>query len=157
MDRKRITAKHLASPPTIREDPNPDVEFYYRQQFRIYCEPYLIWDRDTWEIVFGTCTVFRIEIDGEYAGDVILEDRGEGEKYIADFSLLPEYQGKGVGRAVLDRVKEMARLLTAVTRRETLPFFLKCGFVLNHTLRNYYRRRVDGYFISFSAPGQDQE
>jgi len=136
---------------TVREDLDPDVDFYYRRQFEIYLEPYLIWDRGTWEAVIAACTVYRIEVDGEYAGDVILEGQGKGRKYIVDFGLLPEYQGKGIGRAVLEEVKKISPRLTAVTRNEVLGFFLKSGFVVTKTIRNYYHPGVDGYFIAFGG------
>ena len=135
---------------TLREDLDPDIDFYYHCQFKIYQEPYLIWNRDTWETVLATCTVYLIEVDGKYAGDVILEDSGSGTKSIVDFSVLPEYQGKGTGKAVLEQVKKMGRKLTAVTRKETLNFFLKSGFVLKKMIRNYYQHSVDGYFVTFS-------
>jgi GNAT superfamily N-acetyltransferase len=137
---------------TLREDLNPDVDFYYQYQFKIYNEPYLIWDRHTWRTVLTTCTVYRIEVDGKYAGDVLLEGRGRGTKSIVDLSILPEYQGKGIGKDVLEQVKKIGIKLTAVTRKETLNFFLKSGFVLKKRMRNYYDRGVDGYSISFSDP-----
>jgi ribosomal protein S18 acetylase RimI-like enzyme len=137
---------------TLREDLDLDIDFYYHYQFKIYHEPYLIWDRDIWETILDTCTVYRIEVNGKYAGDVIWEDRGRGTKSIVDLSVLPEYQGKGIGKAVLEQAKEMGRKLTAVTRKETLNFFLKCGFVLTKTIKNYYHSGVDGYFITFSKP-----
>jgi GNAT superfamily N-acetyltransferase len=135
----------------LREDLYPDPEFYYRQQFRIYREPYLIWDKETWEQVFSTCIVFRIEANGEYAGNVILEDRRKGGKDIVDFSILPEYQRKGVGKAALEELKKMGRRLSAITRRETLDFFLNSGFVVEKTIRNYYHPGVEGYYIVFSG------
>jgi ribosomal protein S18 acetylase RimI-like enzyme len=134
----------------LQEDLHPDVDFYYQSQFKIYHEPYLIWDRSVWEAVLATSVVYRIEVDGEYAGDVLLEDEGRGTKSMVDFSLLPEYQGRGVGKAVLGRVKEMGTRLTAVTREETLHFFLDSGFVIKKRIRNYYAPRVDGYLIGFS-------
>jgi ribosomal protein S18 acetylase RimI-like enzyme len=137
---------------TLREDLHPDIDFYYDHQFKIYQELYLIWDRDTWETILATCTVYCIEVNGKYAGDVIWEDRGRGTKSIVDLSVLPEYQGKGIGKAVLEQAKEMGRKLTAVTRKETLNFFLKSGFVLTKTIKNYYHSGVDGYFITFSKP-----
>jgi len=133
----------------LREEIDSDAGFYYRQQFKIYREPYLIWYKETWEAVLTTCTVYRIEIDGKWAGDVIWEDRGKETKNIVDFSILPEYQGKGIGKAVLDQVKKTYKRLTAVTRKETLGFFLECGFVLKKTIRNYYQPGVDGYAILF--------
>jgi hypothetical protein len=42
----------------------------------------------------------------------------------------------------------MTRKLTAVTRKETLHFFLKSGFVLRKTMKNYYERSVDGFYIA---------
>ena len=136
----------------LRRDPDPDIDFYYRHQFEIYHALYLIWDRDTWEMVLSKCTAFRIEVDGRYAGDVILEDRGKGTKSIVDFSLLPDFQGRGIGKAILERVKKMGRKLTAVTRKETLDFFLKSGFAPRRRMRNYYDPGVDGYLITFSNP-----
>ncbi len=135
---------------TLREDTHPDPDFYYQKQFEIYHEPYLIWDKETWEIVLATCTVYRVEVEGKYAGDVILEDRGKDTEYIVDFSILPEFQGKGIGKAVLEEVKKIGRRITAVTRKETLKFFLKSDFVLKRTIKNYYRSGVDGYDIHYS-------
>ena len=132
----------------LKEDLDPDLEFYYQNQFKIYSEPYLFWDRETWAIVLITCTIYRIEVDGEYAGDVIFQGK-KGTKSIVDFGLFPEYQGKGIGKAVLEQVKKMGKRFTAVTRDETLNFFLKSGFVLKKTVKNYYARSADGHFIAF--------
>lgn len=134
----------------LREDLDPDIDFYYHQQFKIYRDPYLIWDRQTWEAVLSTCDVYRIEVDGKCAGDLILERRGRDTAYIVDFSLLPEYQGKGIGKAILEEAKNMDKKLVAVTRKETLNFFLKSGFVLRKRLKNYYDPGVDGYYIALS-------
>jgi GNAT superfamily N-acetyltransferase len=138
----------------LRRDLNPATDFYYNLQFEIYHEPYLIWDRDTWESIIATCDIYRIEGDGKYIGDVILEDKGKGAKYIIDFSILPEYQRKGIGKTVLEEVKNMGRRLFAVTRKETLDFFLKSGFVLKRTIRNYYDPGVDGYDLIFVNDGR---
>jgi predicted Zn-ribbon and HTH transcriptional regulator/GNAT superfamily N-acetyltransferase len=134
---------------TLRGDIEPDPDFYYHQQFKIYQEPYMIWDQETWEAILAACSVYRIEIDGRYGGDVLLEDRGRGIKYIIDFSILPEHQGKGIGRAVLEQIESMAGKLTAITRKETLHFFLKSGFVLKRTIKNYYHPGVEGYYMTF--------
>jgi GNAT superfamily N-acetyltransferase len=134
---------------TLRQDLDPDPEFYFQHQFAIYHEPYLIWDRKTWEMVLRSCAVYRVEMNGNYAGDVILEGKPRGTWYIVDFSFLPEYQGKGIGKAVLEEIKGRARKLTAVTRKEKLPFFLKCGFTLERTIQDYYDSGVEGCFIVF--------
>jgi GNAT superfamily N-acetyltransferase len=136
----------------LREDLDPSIDFYYHHQFKIYHEPYLIWDRGTWETILATCTVYRIEVNGKYAGDIILEDREMGTKFIVDLSVLPEYQAKGIGKVVLEQTKELGKKLTAFTRKETLNFFLKSGFVLTKTMKNYYHSGVNGYSITFSKP-----
>jgi ribosomal protein S18 acetylase RimI-like enzyme len=132
---------------TLREDLDPDTEFYYQRQFEIYHDSYLIWGREIWEEVLSACEVYQIEVDGDYAGDVIWEKRGSDAAYIVDFSILPRYQGKGIGREVLEQVKKTGRALTAVTRKETLPFFLKSGFVLKKRVKNYYFPGVAGYYL----------
>ncbi len=134
---------------TLREDTEPDAAFYYHQQFKIYHEPYLLWDRETWEEVVRGCTVYRIEIDSECVGDIIWEDRRKSVKYVVDFSILPGYQGRGIGKAVLKEVKKMGGNIAAITRKETLGFFLKSGFILKRRIRNYYHPHVDGYYIFF--------
>ena len=134
---------------TLREDSDPSADFYFHHQFAIYHEPYLIWDRETWEMVLAGCAVYRVEVEGNYAGDVILEGKGKSPRYIVDFSLLPDYQGKGIGKTALEEVRKMAKRLTAITRKEKLPFFLKCGFTLRKTVKDYYDSGVDGYFIVF--------
>lgn len=134
---------------TLREDFNPGLDFYLPQQFAIYYEPYLIWDRETWKRVLASCAVYRVEVDGNYAGDVILDGKPKGTRYIVDFSLLPEYQGKGIGRTVLEEIKKMAKKLTAITRRETLNFFLKSRFLVKRILKDYYNPGIDGYYIVF--------
>ncbi len=131
----------------LKEDFEPDTDFYYDHQFETYHDSYLIWDRETWEAVLSTCTVYRIEAGGQYAGDVIIETRGKRTQSIIDFSILPEYQGRGIGKAALEMLKGMDGMLTAVTRKETFDFFVKCGFVLKKLIKNYYHRGVDGYYI----------
>jgi len=99
-----------------------------------------------------TCRVYRIEVNGEYAGDIILEKRGRGTIYIVDFSILPGHQRRGVGRTVLETIRSREKRLTAVTRKETLPFFLKSGFVLRKRMRDYYDTGVDGFYVVSSIP-----
>jgi GNAT superfamily N-acetyltransferase len=136
---------------TLKEDVHPDIDFYYYQQFKIYQEPYLVWDRETWEGVLSACKVYRIEVDEKVAGDVILEKSRKGSLSIVDFGLLPEYQGRGIGKEVLQKLKEMGKNLSAVTRKETLPFFLKSGFVLKKKMEDYYDLGADGYSIIFDG------
>ena len=139
----------------VRADPEPDIDLLYHHQFEIYREAYLIWDRETWEEIAAVCDVYRIEVDGEYAGDIIFESRGKGGRYIVDLSILPRYQGKGVGKRVLELIKRREGRITAVTRKETLDFFLKSGFVQKRRMKSYYSPGVDGYYLEYSHSRQN--
>jgi ribosomal protein S18 acetylase RimI-like enzyme len=134
---------------SLKQDVDPDLDFYYQNQFKIYFDSYLIWDREIWEAVLNTCAVYRIEVDGKYAGDIIFQWE-KGATCIVDFGIFPEYQRKGIGKAVLGQVRKMGRKFTAVTRKETLDFFLKSGFVLKKKIKNYYAHSVDGYYITLT-------
>jgi len=101
----------------LEEDSTPDLDFYYQSQFKIYHDSYLICDKETWKIVFITWTVYRIQVDGKYAGDIIFHRKSD-TTYILDFSILPEYQRKGIGKAVLEQVKKMGKKVTAITGKK---------------------------------------
>ncbi len=130
----------------LRKEIHPDADLYYRRQFEIFEEPCLIWSRDRWLATLLKSDVHRIEVDGAYAGHVILEDRRRGRTYIADLSLLPGYRGKGVGREVLKELKKKGKL-SAFTRKRTLPFFLRQDFVLRKVMKNYFSAGIDRYYV----------
>ncbi len=131
----------------LRKEIHPDPDFYYRRQFEIFGEPFLIWSHDRWAATLLGADVYRIEVDGAYAGHMILESRRRGRTYLADLSLLPGYRRKGIGREVLKELKERTGRLTAFTRKETLPFFLEQGFVLKKTMKDYFSPGVDRYYV----------
>jgi hypothetical protein len=58
------------------------------------------------------------------------------------------------GRDYPDNLREYKLIVHCggcmLTRREMLEFFLKSGFVLKKTIRNYYQAGVDGYYMTFS-------
>jgi len=107
----------------LREDLDPDTDFYYLHQFKIYHDSYLIWDTDTWEAVLSTCTVYRIEVDGKYAGDVILEDKGKGTKSIIDFSVLPNTRGEESDGQFLKKSRKWTESSRPSHERRRLIFF----------------------------------
>ena len=131
----------------LRKEIHPDANFYYRRQFEIFDKPDLIWSRNRWASTLLRSDVHRIEVDGAYAGHIILESRPKGRRYVADLSLLPGYRGRGIGREVLKELKERTGKLTAFTRKETLPFFLKQGFVVRRTMKDYFSPGVDRYYV----------
>ena len=61
---------------SLPRDLDPDLDYYYSFQFRIYDEAYLLWDKDLWDMILSTGAAFRVLADGENVGDLILEEKG---------------------------------------------------------------------------------
>lgn len=78
---------------------------------------------------------FLIEFDSEVVGFCLIRVQHEGWS-IAEFSIVPERRGAGVGRASVDAVAERARAAGAryleakvhPDNRVALPFWLAVGF-----------------------------
>jgi ribosomal protein S18 acetylase RimI-like enzyme len=61
------------------------------------------WQKDDFEHRFERCAISIIEDAGESIGSLWLEERPTA-LYIADIQVLPEWQGRGIGTAVLRSV-----------------------------------------------------
>ncbi len=78
--------------------------------------------------------LFLSEEAGDVQGALLASDRGrDGSLVISSFGVFPEYQGQGIGTALLAEVERRARqrgkvrlLLGAADDSES--FYLKCGF-----------------------------
>jgi len=66
-----------------------------------------VWQREEFERRLREYLVSIIEWDGLDAGAIVLESRPDSI-YIHEFQVLPEYQDRGVGAAVLRRVIDQA-------------------------------------------------
>ncbi len=99
---------------TFRQATDRDFEFLFalhRESMRAYIEPIWGWHEE-WQAEY-----FRqkfepagrriIRIDGTDAGVLVVEER-PGEMYIALIELLPKFQGRGVGTAIINRLKAEA-------------------------------------------------
>jgi len=79
----------------------------------------------------------------------VVTDEGEGILEIKNLATVPESQGKGYARALIDfLVKEFAgqyRVLQVGTGDSplTVPFYEKCGFVRSHTIPNFFTDNYD--------------
>jgi len=96
---------------------------------RITAEP----DTDLW----------MIEVEGEPVGKVRVK-REEGQAWIYGFAILPEHQGKGIGRNVLRRVVKdqseggySVHLEVEATNAHALRLYESVGFKVHHA-QDYY-------------------
>lgn len=78
----------------------------------------------------------------------VVTDEGDGILEIKNIATVPNYQGKGYGKTMIDFIVSTYRgqysILQVGTGDSplTIPFYEKCGFVRSHKLKNFF---VDNY------------
>lgn len=78
--------------------------------------------------------VFKIMLDGSIVGDIIVSKKHEGNYFLGCLCVIPEYQNKGIGKAVINFVenyfKDATRwtLDTPADKQQNLYFYKKCGY-----------------------------
>lgn len=76
--------------------------------------------------------------------ECVVTEEGEGLLELKNIAVVPEYQGKGYGRALIDFIAEKYRGRYAILRAGTgdspltIPFYEKCGFVRTHSIKNFF-------------------
>jgi ribosomal-protein-alanine N-acetyltransferase len=97
----------------------------------------------------GVVRIKAVESDqmiGFVAGD---PHRLEGIGWIATIGVLPEYRGRGIGRALLEACEAQMNLPTVKlsvrpTNTEAIRMYQNAGFLTLETWRNYYGDGGDG-------------
>lgn len=72
--------------------------------------------------------------DNTPIGVISYENRGDGIFYIGCLCIIPEYQGRGIGTAVIKHFCSLVHwkkilLITPADKKQNLAFYTKCGFV----------------------------
>ena len=81
--------------------------------------------------------------------ECVLTDEGNGVLEIKNIATVPEYQGHGYAKALIDFVIEKYReqytILQVGTGDSpmTIPFYEKCGFVRSHSVPNFFSDNYD--------------
>ncbi|UTC76964.1 GNAT family N-acetyltransferase [Treponema sp. OMZ 799] len=92
-------------------------------------------------------TMYILEDNGIKAECVVI-DAGDKVLEIKNIAVLPDCQGKGYGKALIDfiirKYKGKYSVLQAGTGESpmTIPFYEKCGFIRSHTVKNFF---IDHY------------
>ena len=93
--------------------------------------------------------VFVAEEDGNAVGYVHIAEYGllfaEKGVNVLGIAVAPQYTGKGIGRALMNKVEEWAsergatyvRLVSGETRTGAHAFYEKCGFTSNKMQKNF--------------------
>lgn len=93
-------------------------------------------------------TMYLLEDDGVKSECVIL-DVGDGILEIKNIATIPEYQGKGYGKALIDFISEKYKNRYSILQVGTgdspltIPFYEKCGFVRTHKIPNFFTDYYD--------------
>lgn len=87
-------------------------------------------------------------LDHGAKAECVVTDEGNGILEIKNIAVLPEHQGKGYGKALIEFLVErhggQYPILQVGTGDSplTVPFYEKCGFVRTHSIKNFF---VDNY------------
>lgn len=93
-------------------------------------------------------TMYLLEDDGVKSECVIL-DVGNSILEIKNIATIPEYQGKGYGKALIDFISEKYKNRYSILQVGTgdspltIPFYEKCGFVRTHKIPNFFTDYYD--------------
>lgn len=93
-------------------------------------------------------TMYVLEDNGVKA-ECVVTDEGSGFLEIKNIAVVPESQGKGYGKALIDFL-----VLTYTGRYSvlqvgtgdsplTVPFYEKCGFARSHRIKNFFTDHYD--------------
>ena len=82
--------------------------------------------------------------DNEVKAECVVTDEGNGILEIKNIAVVPEYQGKGYGKTLLDFLVRKYTGLYSVLQVGTgdspltVPFYEKCGFVRSHKVSRFF-------------------
>ena len=87
--------------------------------------------------------------DNEVKAECVVTDEGNGILEIKNIAVVPEYQGKGYGKTLLDFLVRKYTGLYSVLQVGTgdspltVPFYEKCGFVRSHKVSRFFTDNYD--------------
>ena len=104
----------------------------------------------TFSIKSNLCKGKMYVLDGNGVKcECVITDEGNGILEIKNIATVPEYQGKGYARALIEFIinnyREQYSILQVGTGDSPLsiPFYEKCGFVRSHIISNFFTDNYD--------------
>lgn len=88
-------------------------------------------------------------VDGRPVSECVVTDEGNGVLEIKNIATVPEHQGKGYAKALVNYlVRQYAGCFSAIQvgtgdSPATVPFYEKCGFVRSHTVPDFFVEHYD--------------
>ncbi len=93
-------------------------------------------------------TMFVLDDNGVKC-ECVVTDEGDGVLEIKNIATIPEYQGKGYAKVLIDFIVKKYREQYAVLQVGTgdsplsIPFYEKCDFVRSHIIPNFFTDNYD--------------
>ena len=93
-------------------------------------------------------TMYVLE-DSTVKAECVVTDEGNGTLEIKNIAVVPNYQGRGYGKALIDflasNYADKYSILQVGTGDSplTVPFYEKCGFVRSHKIPNFFTDNYD--------------
>jgi len=88
-------------------------------------------------------------LDGDVKSECVVLDEGNSVLEIKNIATVPEYQGMGYGKALIEfiarKYQEHYSVLQVGTGDSplTIPFYERCGFARSHVVRNFFTDYYD--------------
>ena len=92
----------------------------------------------------GRGEMYILTEGGSVRGECVVTDEGGGVMEIKNLAVVPEWQGHGYGRMLIEEMEKRYRgqygFLQVGTGDSplTVPFYERCGFVRHHVLENFF-------------------
>lgn len=121
-----------------------------RENKKQYLSSLLLADEqeDMIDLYLDRGTMFVLDDHGMKC-ECVVTDEGNGVLEIKNIATVPEYQGKGYAKALIDFLVKKYRDRYAVLQVGTgesplsVPFYEKCGFVRSHLIPNFFTDHYD--------------
>ena len=86
--------------------------------------------------------------DNGIKGECVVTDEGNDVLEIKNIAVVPEYQGNGYAKALIDFIAETYRQFTVLQvgtgdSPQTIPFYEACGFVRSHVVPRFFTEHYD--------------
>lgn len=87
--------------------------------------------------------------DNGIKSECVITDEGYGLLEIKNIATVPEHQGKGYAKALIEFIIQQYQDQYAVLQvgtgdsPQTIPFYEKCGFVRSHIIPNFFTDNYD--------------
>ncbi|VAX19393.1 hypothetical protein MNBD_NITROSPINAE02-1672 [hydrothermal vent metagenome] len=117
--------------------------------------PDISYDAETFlfYLIDKATVIFIAEVEGDVAGFVIFRPNSSTEGGLVTIDVLPRFERRGIGGALLERVERTAReagyshivLQTDVANENAIRFYEKHGYKTGNRLRKYYRDNADAW------------